>query len=60
MTKSLNICCEKRNVVINNNNTYSEVAIDKDQNVPYDVLLTKIDVTKGRWGLYNFYKMQVD
>ncbi len=33
--------------------------MDEDQEMPYDVLLTKIDVRKAPWGLYNFYKMQV-
>lgn len=36
-----------------------QVLIDTDLNLPYDVLLTKIDVAAGQWGLYNFYKMQV-
>ena len=36
-----------------------EVAMDDEQNIHYDVLMLKIDVKKGHWGLYNFYKMQV-
>ena len=36
-----------------------EVVVDEDQDLPYDVVLTKIDVKAGAWGLYNFYKMQV-
>lgn len=38
---------------------FSRVVQDEDQDVPYDVLLFKIDVKQGAWGLYNFYKMQV-
>ena len=36
-----------------------EVEYDYEVNLFYDVLLTKIDVRKAPWGLYNFYKMQV-
>ena len=32
---------------------------EDDTGLPFDVLLTKIDVRKAPWGLYNFYKMQV-
>ena len=32
---------------------------DKEQDVLYDILMTKVDVRIGEWGLYNFYKMQV-
>ena len=35
------------------------MSIDEELKIPYDVLLTKIDVKKPQWGLYNFYKMQV-
>ncbi|CAF0960955.1 unnamed protein product [Adineta ricciae] len=35
------------------------VLIDADKNEPYDVRLTKIDVNYGRYGLYNFYRMQI-
>lgn len=37
----------------------SEVVLDKAQNVPYDVLLTTVDLGYGQHGLYSFYKMQV-
>jgi hypothetical protein len=37
----------------------STVVKDKNLEVYYDVLLTKIDAKVGQWGLYNFYKMQV-
>ncbi|CAL1535690.1 unnamed protein product [Lymnaea stagnalis] len=36
-----------------------EVAINPSTNIPYDVTLSKVDVTVGAWGMYNFYKMQV-
>lgn len=37
----------------------SEVVLDKAQNVPYDVLLTTVDLGYGQHGLYSFYKMQL-
>ena len=36
-----------------------EVLIDIDKNEPYDVRLTKTDVSYGTHGLYNFYRMQI-
>ena len=36
-----------------------EVILDTDTQQPYDVRLTKIDVTYGTRGLYNFYRMQM-
>ncbi|XP_006818908.1 poly [ADP-ribose] polymerase tankyrase-like [Saccoglossus kowalevskii] len=36
-----------------------EVLVDKSQGIPYDVLLTKVDVNYGKWGMNNFYKMQL-
>jgi len=33
--------------------------LDADVNMACDVLLFKIDVRAGYWGMYNFYKMQV-
>ena len=33
--------------------------MDETRSIPYDTLLSKIDVKQGQWGLYNFYKMQV-
>jgi len=33
--------------------------VDADVNMVCDVLLFKIDVRAGYWGMYNFYKMQV-
>ena len=32
---------------------------DAELDLPYDILLFKIDVKAGAYGLYNFYKMQV-
>lgn len=36
-----------------------EVLIDEEKEEPYDVRLTKTDVTYGTHGLYNFYRMQI-
>lgn len=36
-----------------------EVVMDEELGVPYDILMTKVDVKVGEYGLYNFYKMQV-
>ena len=38
---------------------FREVVFDDELKIHYDVMLSKIDVGKGHWGLYNFYKMQV-
>ena len=38
---------------------HSDVVYDDEVGVHYDVLLSKIDVNAGFYGLYNFYKMQV-
>ncbi|KAH9523062.1 hypothetical protein Btru_065649 [Bulinus truncatus] len=35
------------------------VAKSQSTNIPYDVTLSKVDVTQGVWGMYNFYKMQI-
>ncbi|KAI8784708.1 poly [ADP-ribose] polymerase tankyrase [Biomphalaria glabrata] len=35
------------------------VARSPSTNIPYDVTLSKVDVTQGVWGMYNFYKMQI-
>ena len=32
---------------------------DHEQNLPYDVILSKIDVRSLLFDMYNFYKMQV-
>ena len=36
-----------------------EVYVDPDTGVPYDILMSKVDVKYGMFGLNNFYKMQV-
>ncbi|XP_060068797.1 poly [ADP-ribose] polymerase tankyrase-like [Ylistrum balloti] len=36
-----------------------ELTMDDSQGIPYDVLLSKVDVSCGTWGMYNFYKMQI-
>ncbi|XP_067682285.1 poly [ADP-ribose] polymerase tankyrase-like [Haliotis asinina] len=41
------------------NRDTSEVAEDTKQHIPYDVLLSKVDVSYGYYGMYNFYKMQL-
>ncbi|PIK56119.1 putative poly(ADP-ribose) polymerase pme-5 isoform X2 [Apostichopus japonicus] len=35
-----------------------EVVEDSNQQIPYSVLMTKVDVKYGSWGMNNFYKMQ--
>ena len=32
---------------------------DEDQDTVYSALLTKVDVSHGPYGLYNFYQLQV-
>ncbi|KAI8773698.1 poly [ADP-ribose] polymerase tankyrase-like [Biomphalaria glabrata] len=41
------------------NITDGELLKDEEQNIYYDVLMTKVDVKQGEWGLYNFYQMQI-
>ncbi|XP_078675989.1 poly [ADP-ribose] polymerase tankyrase-like isoform X2 [Branchiostoma floridae x Branchiostoma belcheri] len=36
-----------------------EVLVDPELNLPYDMLGTKVDVQYGKYGMNNFYKMQV-
>lgn len=36
-----------------------EIVIDPDSSRLYDIMLFKIDVRHGPYGMYNFYKMQV-
>ena len=38
---------------------YSEVYVDPETGVPYDIVMSKVDVKYGMFGLNNFYKMQV-
>ncbi|KAL3874859.1 hypothetical protein ACJMK2_037816 [Sinanodonta woodiana] len=40
-------------------NNVGEVVFDRAMRMPYDVTLSKIDVSSGLWDTYNFYKMQV-
>lgn len=35
------------------------LAMDDTQGILYDVLLSKVDVSCGAWGMFNFYKMQI-
>ena len=36
-----------------------EVYVDPATGMPYDILMSKVDVKYGMFGLNNFYKMQV-
>ncbi|XP_033735456.1 poly [ADP-ribose] polymerase tankyrase-like [Pecten maximus] len=36
-----------------------ELAMDDSLGILYDVLLSKVDVSCGSWGMFNFYKMQI-
>lgn len=38
---------------------FREVYVDPATGVPYDILMSKVDVKYGMFGLNNFYKMQV-
>lgn len=38
---------------------WSEVLKDKEQNIPYSVYLTVVDVKQGTYGMNLYYKMQV-
>lgn len=38
---------------------YREVVMDESQGIAYDALLSKVDVSQGSWGMYNFYRLQV-
>ena len=36
-----------------------EVYVDPELDVPFDILMTKVDVEFGAYGMFNFYHMQV-
>lgn len=36
-----------------------EIIIDEEQDIPFDILMIKVDLKYGNYGLYNFYKMQL-
>ncbi|XP_078315747.1 poly [ADP-ribose] polymerase tankyrase-like isoform X2 [Crassostrea virginica] len=36
-----------------------EVVMDESQGIAYDALLSKVDVSKGYWSMYNFYRLQI-
>ncbi|XP_061174017.1 poly [ADP-ribose] polymerase tankyrase-like isoform X2 [Saccostrea echinata] len=44
-------CCALKNV--------GEVVYDESQGIAYDALLSKVDVSHGAWGMYNFYRLQI-
>lgn len=37
----------------------SEILKDKEQNIPYSVFLTVVDVKQGWLGMHKYFKMQV-
>lgn len=39
--------------------SFSEIVIDVDKDMPYDIVMTVVDLNYGAYGIYNFYKMQV-
>ncbi|KAG8179654.1 hypothetical protein JTE90_017793 [Oedothorax gibbosus] len=39
--------------------TTGEIVIDTEKDVPYDIVMTVVDLNYGAYGIYNFYKMQV-
>ncbi|KAL8586753.1 hypothetical protein ACOMHN_061266 [Nucella lapillus] len=41
------------------NITNGTIARDEEQDLPYEVLMTKCDAHLGVWGLYNFYQIQL-
>nr|XP_042896391.1 poly [ADP-ribose] polymerase tankyrase isoform X4 [Parasteatoda tepidariorum] len=36
-----------------------EIVTDTEKDVPYDVVMTVVDLNYGAYGIYNFYKMQL-
>ncbi|XP_035216657.1 poly [ADP-ribose] polymerase tankyrase-like isoform X2 [Stegodyphus dumicola] len=39
--------------------TTGELVMDAEKNIPYDVVMTVVDLNYGAYGIYNFYKMQL-
>ena len=44
---------------LSNMNKIGYLVWDQTANVPYDVIITKTDVSYGLYGMHNFYKMQL-
>lgn len=38
---------------------YREIVVDIEKDLPYDIVMTVVDLNYGAYGIYNFYKMQV-
>lgn len=36
-----------------------EIVIDTEKEMPYDIVMTVVDLNYGAYGIYNFYKMQI-
>ncbi|GFR16104.1 poly polymerase tankyrase [Trichonephila clavata] len=36
-----------------------EIVMDTEKDIPYDIVMTVVDLNYGAYGIYNFYKMQV-
>ncbi|GIY18397.1 poly polymerase tankyrase [Caerostris darwini] len=39
--------------------TTGEIVMDTEKDVPYDIVMTVVDLNYGAYGIYNFYKMQI-
>ncbi|KAG4073918.1 hypothetical protein HA402_014123 [Bradysia odoriphaga] len=50
---------EPDDLLTENSNKNFKVMLDADQQVHYSCCLTKVDISYGFYGLYNFYKMQL-
>ncbi|XP_033624396.1 poly [ADP-ribose] polymerase tankyrase-like [Asterias rubens] len=53
---------EKEKAVVNKMSGITEggvVLMDEEQDIPYDVTMTKVDVKSGPYGMNNFYIMQI-
>lgn len=56
MSKFLIIKCYFQNISFS---LSSEIVVDVDKDMPYDIVMTVVDLNYGAYGIYNFYKMQV-
>ncbi|CAL1296048.1 unnamed protein product [Larinioides sclopetarius] len=36
-----------------------EIVMDTEKSIPYDIVMTVVDLNYGAYGIYNFYKMQI-
>ncbi|GFT42008.1 poly polymerase tankyrase [Nephila pilipes] len=44
---------------LSNFETNGEIVMDTEKDIPYDIVMTVVDLNYGAYGIYNFYKMQV-